>query len=50
VQGDSDAFGMPPDAPGREVVRLRGTHSLTSDLPGLREAVRAWLRAVVPAS
>jgi predicted alpha/beta-hydrolase family hydrolase len=49
VQGLTDAFGMPPDGPGREVVRLRGTHSLSSDLPGLRDAVRAWLRRVVPA-
>jgi len=48
VQGEADAFGMPPDAPGREVVRLRGTHSLSSDLPGLRDAVRGWLRRTVP--
>ena len=25
VQGESDPFGMPPEAPSREVVRLRGT-------------------------
>ena len=48
VQGEADAFGMPPDAPGREVVRLRGTHSLSSDLPGLRAAVRDWLRRLAP--
>lgn len=45
VQGESDPFGMPPEAPGREVVRLRGNHSLTSDLAGLRAAVRTWLAA-----
>jgi len=43
VQGESDPFGMPPEAPGREVVRLEGNHSLRSDREGLRSAVRAWL-------
>jgi hypothetical protein len=46
VQGESDPFGVPPAAPEREVVVLRGTHSLTGDMPGLREAVRGWLRAL----
>jgi predicted alpha/beta-hydrolase family hydrolase len=43
VQGESDPFGMPPEAPGREVVRLRGDHGLKSDRPGLRAAVAGWL-------
>ncbi|HET6549252.1 MAG TPA: alpha/beta family hydrolase [Solirubrobacter sp.] len=43
VQGESDPFGMPPEAPGRTVVRLRGNHSLRSDIPGLRAAVRDFL-------
>lgn len=43
VQGESDPFGMPPEAPGREVVRLRGNHGLKSDRPGLRAAVARWL-------
>jgi uncharacterized protein len=43
VQGESDPFGMPPAAAGREVVRLRGNHSLRSDREGLRTAVRTWL-------
>jgi uncharacterized protein len=43
VQGESDPFGMPPEAPGREVVRLRGDHGLKSDRPGLRAAVAEWL-------
>ena len=34
---------VPPAAPGREVVRLRGNHSLRSDMPGLRAAVRDFL-------
>jgi predicted alpha/beta-hydrolase family hydrolase len=45
VQGESDPFGMPPEAPGRAVVRLRGNHSLRSDMPGLRAAVRDFLSA-----
>lgn len=43
VQGASDAFGMPPAAPGREVVSLPGTHALDKDLPGLAAAVGDWL-------
>jgi predicted alpha/beta-hydrolase family hydrolase len=43
VQGERDPFGLPDPAPGREVVLLRGDHSLKSDMPGLREAVRSWL-------
>ena len=29
IQGESDPFGMPPHAPGREVVVVPGTHSFT---------------------
>jgi uncharacterized protein len=43
VQGESDPFGMPPSAPGRTIVTLRGNHSLSSDLPGLRAGVDEWL-------
>jgi uncharacterized protein len=43
VQGESDPFGRPDPAPGREVVMLRGNHSLRSDMPGLRAAVAGWL-------
>ena len=46
VQGESDPFGMPPAAPGREVVTVPGNHSLTSDLEALGEAVTRWLRAL----
>ena len=45
VQGESDPFGMPPEAPGRTIVRLRGNHSLRSDVNGLRAAVRRFLAA-----
>jgi predicted alpha/beta-hydrolase family hydrolase len=47
VQGDSDPFGMPPPAPGREVVTLPGNHSLKNDLPALATAVRDWLPGVL---
>ena len=40
VQGERDPFGRPEPAPGREVVLLRGDHSLKSDCsPVLRAAV-----------
>lgn len=45
VQGESDPFGMPPEGDGRTIVRLRGNHSLKSDMPGLRSAVETWLSA-----
>jgi hypothetical protein len=43
VQGESDRFGIPPGAPGRTVVRIRGDHGLRSDAAGLTAAVRGWL-------
>jgi predicted alpha/beta-hydrolase family hydrolase len=43
VQGESDPFGMPPPGPSRRVVRVKGTHGLTSDLAAVGEAVRTWL-------
>jgi len=43
VQGTSDPFGMPPEGPGRKVVKLKGNHSLRSDVNGLRAAVREFL-------
>jgi predicted alpha/beta-hydrolase family hydrolase len=48
IQGESDPFGMPPVAAGREVVTQPGTHALTGDLDGLAEAVRGWLGRVLP--
>ena len=47
VQGESDPFGMPPAAPGREIVAQRGTHALTGDLAALAGAVRDWLDRVL---
>ena len=42
VQGESDPFGMPPDGPGRTVVRVPGNHSLR-DAGAVAAAVAAWL-------
>ena len=47
VQGERDPFGIPPEAPGRTVVVVRGDHSLRTDLDTLAAAVRAWLAEVV---
>jgi hypothetical protein len=46
VQGESDPFGMPPEAPGRTVVRVPGNHALRSAAP-VREAVADWLPALL---
>jgi predicted alpha/beta-hydrolase family hydrolase len=46
VQGRNDRFGLPPDAPGREVVLVEGDHGLKRDLPRIGEAVARWLRSL----
>jgi predicted alpha/beta-hydrolase family hydrolase len=47
VQGTRDAFGMPPPAPGREIVQIEGgDHSLKRDLDAVAEAVGGWLTSV----
>jgi predicted alpha/beta-hydrolase family hydrolase len=46
VQGDRDPFGMPPDGPGRTVVRIHGNHSLR-DAAAVGAAVGDWLAATV---
>jgi uncharacterized protein len=51
VQGERDPFGRPDPGPGREVVLLRGDHSLRADLPGVAAAVERFLLGVLaPAS
>jgi predicted alpha/beta-hydrolase family hydrolase len=47
VQGDSDPFGMPPPAPGRDVVTVPGNHGLKGDLEAVAAAVRDWLPRVI---
>jgi uncharacterized protein len=46
VQGESDPFGMPPPAPGRDVVAVAGNHSLKADSDAVATAVREWLAGV----
>jgi predicted alpha/beta-hydrolase family hydrolase len=46
VQGESDPFGMPPAAPGREVVPVAGNHGLKKDLDAVAAAVAGWLPGV----
>jgi uncharacterized protein len=43
LQGERDAFGMPSEAPGRDVVVLAGDHALRSDPGGLALALEVWL-------
>ena len=47
VQGESDPFGMPAAAPARELMIVKGNHSLKGDLEGVAAAVRDWLPRVV---
>jgi uncharacterized protein len=43
IQGVSDRFGMPPEAPGRTVVQVKGDHSLAADRDAIATAARDWL-------
>jgi predicted alpha/beta-hydrolase family hydrolase len=43
VQGESDPFGMPPDAKGRRVAKVAGNHGLKADIDAVEAAVAAWL-------
>jgi uncharacterized protein len=47
VQGQSDPFGMPPEADRRTVVRVAGDHGLKKDLEAVAAAVRQWLQTAV---
>jgi uncharacterized protein len=47
VQGERDAFGIPPAAPLRTVVRVAADHSLKADLDGVAAAARGWLSDVL---
>ena len=46
VQGESDRFGMPPDGPSRQVVRVAGDHGLKADTDAVGQAVAGWLAAL----
>lgn len=43
VQGERDRFGIPPASATREVVLVRGDHSLRTDPEAVAAAVREWL-------
>jgi uncharacterized protein len=43
VQGVGDPFGMPPQAPGRTVLQVKGNHSLAAERPRFAAAARDWL-------
>ncbi|MDT7745196.1 MAG: uncharacterized protein QOE59_4274 [Actinomycetota bacterium] len=47
VSGDRDPFGVPPPAAHREVVTLRGDHSLRAQGP-IHQAVEPWLASLLP--
>ena len=46
VQGERDPFGMPPAAPNRKVIAVRGNHSLRSGA-AVRVAVGDWLATLL---
>ena len=43
-----ERFGIPPESSQRTVIVVHGDHSLRSDVQAVRDAVRAWLPAVLP--
>ena len=47
VQGEGDRFGIPPEGERRDVVLVRGDHSLRSDPEAVAAAVRDWLPSLV---
>jgi uncharacterized protein len=47
VQGTNDPFGMPPEAPNREVVTVPGNHSLAKSRDKVAAAVGVWLARTV---
>jgi uncharacterized protein len=43
VQGENDRFGVPKPGPNRDVVVVKGDHSLRGDRHAVEDAVAAWL-------
>lgn len=43
VQGSADPFGMPPPAPGREILVVAGDHSLKRSATEAGNAVAEWI-------
>ena len=51
VQGARDPFGMPPAGPLRQVVVVKGDHSLRGNVREVTDAVSAWLPGLaIPAA
>jgi uncharacterized protein len=48
VQGERDRFGMPAPGPQREVVQVKGDHSLRTDPEAVLAAVERWLPLSLP--
>jgi predicted alpha/beta-hydrolase family hydrolase len=46
VQGDRDPFGMPPAAPGREIVVVSGDHSLRTARSAVADAVVRFVTTI----
>jgi predicted alpha/beta-hydrolase family hydrolase len=47
VQGESDPFGTPPEAPGRDVLLVEGNHSLRKERDRYAAAAAGWLLRVL---
>jgi uncharacterized protein len=47
VQGERDPFGIPPPGKSRDVVLVKGDHSLRSDRAAIADAMRPWLTRLV---
>lgn len=47
VQGERDAFGMPPAGPGREIVVVPGDHALKREVGAVGAAVAAFVLSIV---
>ncbi|RZS34026.1 hypothetical protein EV193_110176 [Herbihabitans rhizosphaerae] len=47
VQGENDPFGRPEGAHHREIVLLKGDHSLKSDAKGVARTVEEWLGRIL---
>jgi predicted alpha/beta-hydrolase family hydrolase len=47
IQGESDPFGMPPEAPDRTIFRTPGDHGLRKGLAGARDPLERWLTTLL---
>ena len=47
IQGNADPFGMPPEAPDREVITVPGNHSLAKSRDKVAAAVGDWLDQIL---